>query len=481
MIKAVPMLTSRKPFLFLIGSLLLLAILTGCAPEVGPEDDPPAATEAFTPEPTRTATLAPELTATPTEPVGLQIEPDDLAERVVRFAHPWVGEPAQTLEDLARDFSLTNPWQIWVEVYAHGGETALLQALQSDRAAGEEMPDLIAAVPYLVADVEGEDAVVDLRPYFDDPTWGFEPDSQADIPEVYLRPFIRADRITALPLAPQATVLFYNRTWGQELGFSSPPADLETFRRQICDATFANWQNETRQNGSGGWLINLDPAVLASWYYAFEGVLPEEGLPSFNNAFGQAAFGYLWDLRSQGCSWFGLQPEPYPYFGNRLALVYAGGLDLVPIQAQWMEALGSEDEWEVLGFPGPAGETMLVDGPGLTLIADTPENELAAWLFAKFLLEPESQARLVRSLFSLPVRTSAMDLLTDFRTDYPHWAQGAELTASVSALPASEEWGTAQWGLQDAVYRILVGESGDIAPILEQLDELILELAGGTP
>ncbi len=478
---AMPMPTSRTLKTLLIGLLFLLAVLTGCAAEVSPEDETPAHTETVTPEPTRTATLALEMTATPTEPTGLQIEPDDLADRIVRFAHPWIGEPAQTLEDLAREFSLTNPWQIWVEVYAHGGETALLQALQADRAAGEAMPELVAALPYLVADVEGDDALADLRPFFDDPTWGFDRESKADIPEMYLQPFTREDRLMALPLAPQAMVLFYNRTWGEELGFTSPPADLETFRRQICDATFANWQNETRQNGTGGWVINLDPAVLASWYYAFEGVLPEEGIPSFNNTFGQAAFGYLWDIRSQGCAWFGLQPEPYPYFANRLALVYAGRLDLVPVQTHWMEALGSEDEWEVIGFPGPAGETMLVYGPGLTVTSDTPENELAAWLFAKFLLEPESQARLVRSLYSLPVRTSAMDLLTELQSAYPQWAQGAELAASASALPASEGWGTAQWGLQDAVYRILLNESGEITPILEQLDELTLEFGGERP
>jgi ABC-type glycerol-3-phosphate transport system substrate-binding protein len=388
-----------------------------------------------------------------------------------------VGEPAETLATIAREFSLTNAWAIWVAVYSYGGEEALVQALQANLEAGE-MPGLLAAQPYLLSGLAGDYALVDLSTLIEDPEWGFDAERKADILPPFQGLFTREEQITALPFAHQATVLFYNSTWAAELGFSGPPSDLDTFRFQNCEATFSNWQDDSKQNGTGGWVVSVDPHVLASWYYAFEGVLPEEGVPSFNNLSGQAAFGYLWDLRNQGCSWFSLQPDPFEYFARRLALVYAGRLDQIPVQMHWMEAIGSSDEWELIGFPGPAGESVLIDGPGLMVTADTPENELAAWLFIQYLLEPHNQAKIVRSFFSLPMRESTLDLLSDFENEYPQWAQAVAMMESASILPTSDSWGVAQWVLHDAAYRILVSETGEVTPVLEQLDALIIELTG---
>lgn len=472
---------SKRFQYWLIAVLLMAIVISSCSPTVTPVAETPTVTATLTQAPTQTATPVPEFTPTPTEPVGLQIDPEDFAGSVLRFAHPWIGEPAEVLEDIAEEFSSTNPWDIRVEIYPHGGETAMVSALQGYLDTGQ-MPDIMAAHPYLLSGLEGEFELADLSNYFDDPEWGFDEESQADIIPVFLEPFTLDDQIMALPFAPQATVLFYNRTWGETLGFSEPPDSLNTFVRQSCDATFVNWRDDNPDtDGTGGWKINLDPAVLASWYYAFGGVILEDEIPNFNNEAGQDAFGYLWEVKIQGCSWFARQPDPYAYFANRYALLFAGQLDQIPILMSWMEAMGSEDDWAVIGFPGPAGATILVDGPGLMITADSPENELAAWLFAKYLLEPEIQSQIVRSFFSLPVRQSAMDMLLDFEENYPQWAQGAAMLESASALPVTRSWGTAQWVLQDAVFRLLQAESDQVAIILEQLDEMILDLTGTSP
>ena len=461
--------------------LLLLIVLTSCTPSEPTAAETPTIIPTETAAPTQTATPLPEFTPTPTEPVRLEIDVDDLAGTVVQFAHPWIGEPAQVLDEIAESFSRTNPWDIRVEVIAHGGDTALISALQADLDA-DRMPRLIAAHPYLLSSLDGDFSLVDLRTFFDDPEWGFDADDQVDIYPVFLDPFIIDDVILALPVAPQATVMFYNTTWGEALGHSEPPRDLNSFRAQTNDAAFFNWRDDDPDtDGTGGWKINLDPAVLASWYYAFGGVIPHNELPSFSNEAGQEAFSYLWDIKIQGFSWFARQPDPYFYFANRYALVYAGQLDQVPIQMSWMEVSESDDEWEVIGFPGIDGEIIIVDGPGLMVTAGSLENELAAWLFAKHLLEPELQAELVQSMFTLPVRASTFDLLGDFIEDYPQWAQGADLIDSANALPVSHGWGMAQWVLQDAVFRLLQSETNQVTLFLELVDEMVQDLAGSSP
>ena len=467
--------------IWLTYALLVTLVLASCTPTVTPEAEMPTKPAEESPTQSSTATTIPEITATPTPIPGLEIDPDDLAGMVVRFAHPWVGETAQQLEDIAREFSQTNPWEIKVEVLAHGGETALVDALQTYDLA-DDTPGLIAAHPYLLSGLTGEINLVNLRDYFDDPDWGFTVNEQADILPVFMTPFSYDNEIWGLPFTPQAMVLFYNQTWGEALGFSDPPTDLDAFRVQACDAAFANLSDDNPDtDGTGGWMINLDPTVLAGWYYAFDGVIPGNDIPSFNQDTGQETFNYLWDIKYQGCSWFARQPDPYWYFSNRYALVVAAKTEQIPVQASWMDVIGSEDEWDVIGFPGVTGESIVVDGPGLLVTAGSPEEQLAAWLFAKHLLEPDVQSDLVRSLFSLPVRASAMDLLGDFEAKYPQWAQAAALVDSASALPVSDAWGVAQWVLQDAAFRILQAESADVPGLIEQLDAMIVDLTGGSP
>jgi ABC-type glycerol-3-phosphate transport system substrate-binding protein len=268
------------------------------------------------------------------------------------------------------------------------------------------------------------------------------------------------------------------------LGFDTSPTDEDSFAEQVCGATSANLRDLNEENDfTGGWLMNYDPWVLSSWYFAFGGELPEGEIPQFNNEAGQSAFGYLENLFApeQNCIWVGRQAEPYWYFANRYALMYAGNLDQIPAQKGWMEQAQNEDQWTVIGFPGTEGEVMVIDSPGLFIPESSQEEQLGAWLFAKHLLTPEIQARLVQSLFTLPVRSSALDDLNDFVSTYPQWAAAVEMVEGAIHLPISEDWGYSRWLLEDAIRRSFAIEDDDVSTILEQLDETILEFEGTTP
>lgn len=468
----------KKRLIFFGMTILVVAamLLVSCTPSQNPSESTATtiSSESATEESQPTPTSA--VTPTPATPVQLQVDPADLAGIVVRFVHPWMGEMADALALAASQFSLSNEWDIWVEVEATGGDNALLEAVQADLDENN-LPGLIAAYPYALTELDGQYFSVNLTDYFYNPDWGFSPETQADIPAVFLEQFTDEGHLAALPVASQATVLFYNQTWGQALGFAGLPRDAESFAEQSCAAVFGNYDDENEDNdGTGGWLINQDPEVLASWYAAFGGELPVSGEILFNTEGGVDALGYLKDTYSDGCIWLGRRPEPYYYFANRYALIYAGTLDQIPYQAGWMASSGSSDDWTVMGFPGPVGEVMLVDSPGLMVTADTPENQMAAWLFARYLLSPEVQAELVRSGFSLPVRESALDLLTDFANQYPQWAQAVEMMNIARPVPISSGWGIGQWVLQDGFYRLLQGERDELPTILEAVDALVAEL-----
>lgn len=464
-----------------VWTLIFTIVLASCASAAPPVTDTPQVDSTQLPVRTATATRAPEVIPTQQTPAYLTLDPEDLAGISVRFAHSWTGDGAIALEKIATEFSLTNPWDIGVEVEAYGSETAMIEAIQADLDTGDA-PGLIAAHPYQLSALGGDYFSANLTNYFTDLVWGFDDNARADIPPVLLEQFTADGNLMALPVAPQATVLFYNQTWADALGFSSTPVDEQDFRDQSSAATFANLADENEANDNvGGWLVNFDPNVLLSWYRAFGGRLTMGEVPEFNNDAGQTAFSYLKLVYDLGFFWKARQPEPYFYFANRYALMVTGTLDQIPAHMGWFEVAGNEDEWTTMGFPGPAGEVMLVDGPGLTVTVDSPEKQMAAWLFARHLLEPDVQAKLVRSMFTIPVRGSTMESLDDFSEDYPQWAQGVNMIEIADAVPISDGWGLAQWVLQDAIYRLFQPEAGKLTTILEELDDMILELEEMTP
>lgn len=417
-----------------------------------------------------------EVTPTQSMPVYLEVDPEDLSGTVIQMVHPWVGPVADVIQSAATRFSLSNPYDIWVEVEAAGSDSALLDYLDQALIEGEP-PGLVVTYPYHLVLFEDRYFSVPLTDYIMHPEWGLSPDALADIPTIFLDQYTIDGDLTAVPIAPQATVLFYNQTWAQELGFSSGPENDADFHQQSCAAVYANNQDKDEGNdGTGGWLISFDPVTLTSWYSAFGGELTDDGVLQFDTPEARQSFGYLKSVYDEGCIWIGRRPEPYYYFANRFALMYAGSLTQIPHQSSWMTASESADAWHVRGFPGPDGEQILIGGPGLVLTADTPEKQLAAWLFARFLLTNEVQADLAEAGFTLPVRRGALTLLTEFADRNPQWAEAVDMVDVARPLPISDSWGVGQWVLQDAIYSYMLSEKPDLDLTLEQLDAMINEL-----
>ncbi len=458
--------------LILLACALLLAACGVPLPGMGTPQ--PSATPQ--PQPSVTPTAAPTPTITPT-PAWL-VPDSALRSTLVSFWHPWTGPASNELQTLADDFNRSNTWGIRVEVTGFGGAGALYDAMLAAPGAGG-LPSAVAAQPEQIAVWQAESGLVmDLNGYLDDPAWA----SAAPIyPNLLQGGQAQGARIS-LPAERDAALLFYNVTWAQKLGFSLPPTTPDAFREQACAAMNALMKDQDyRNNGTGGWILNYDAPTVLSWMYAF-------GAPRIETAGTDYLFGsqptasaltYLRDMLDEGCAWRSRLPQPYEYFANRQTLFYTGSLEDIETQALTQTRLAKTDTWTVLPFPSDGAEGVLLSsGLNYAVFQSTPSEQLAAWAFIRWLLEPEQQARLALSNGTLALSDTATLRMSDYARANPQWAAAQSLAQTAHAAPDDAAWRTIQHLLEDAAWMALQPnvKPEQIPDILTQLDGMVGEV-----
>lgn len=460
--------------------LILAVLLAACQPLT--TTTPGVATPRVTPRPL--ATLIP--TATPPAPTQTPSFPADVQRlqglKLVVW-HPWLDELQAALQKEADEFNRTNTWGIQVVLKGLGGPAALENALLNT--SDGDLPGLVIAAPESLAIwQQGGGSLFALSTLAEDPEWGLTADEKADFLPGLWPTFGPEEVYFSLPVLRNARFIIYNRSWADELGFSDPPATPDELSEQVCTAMRANLLADYTLRGTGGWLLDNDAYTLAGWLDGFGASFAPSGPDapySFSSPAGEQTFGYLYQLISDKCtvSVTTASPEPYAIFAGRRALAYAASLADLPMQAKVNKKLGSQDRWDVLPFPALEGSGVIpLYGLDFGLIGGSSEEELAGWLFIRWLLLARNQVSLALAGGMLPVTSSG---LLDLRSRTLPTLQYRELLALADhfqPLPAPAAWRTARRALEDAAWQLYqpYTKAEDIPGILQQLDEMIKAL-----
>jgi ABC-type glycerol-3-phosphate transport system substrate-binding protein len=446
--------TAMKYLANLTALWLITAMLLACGGKTMP---PPTVRATSTLAPTATSripapspTITPSATATP----FVQIEAAALRGVRLRLWHAWRGE---TFEQLVASFNAQNEYGIRVEAVYRGNYNDLYAQARAALAGGE-LPEIAVAYPYeILAWQEGGARLVNLTPYLDDPQWG------SNATDFYL-PFWQS-KGARYDLAAQRTaqVLAYNLSWAHTLGFPHPPIKPQDFREQACAAGRANANDADPTNdGSGGWVASVTPTIMLSWIYAFEGeVVKSDGTGyRFDTPQSEAAFRFLASLKEEGCFWqppgegasdgFGEHTHAEAEFAARRALFIALPLEDIPRLARAMERAGNDDEWTVLAFPSNEQPVITTYGPSFTIFSSSAEKELAAWVFLRWLLLPQNQARWIKAEGTFPLRSTTMDYLNGYSKAHPQWLAAVALLEGAQTEPRLPSWKVVRWALGDA-------------------------------
>ncbi len=444
--------------------LLAALILSACAPStpsaVSTSSLPPAAAETSTPSPIPLPTLS--------------VDPASLRGVSLHVWHAFGGETAQLFEEHAALFNAYNEWGIIVTPSGYGDYLTLAEAMQSAIEAGGT-PHLVVALPEQALAWQSLGLTADIAPYLGDPAYGLESGAAEDIPAAFWTQ-------AGFPAQRSARYLFYNKTWAQELGFSAPPQTPDEFRQQACAANAAFRADADPQNdGYGGWIVDTHWQTTYSWVLALGGEVTDGNAYQFRTDPNLAALEFLKGLYDDACAWLTTADTPFAAFAERKALFVTGDLGDAPLTDLAMQNAASSDEWTLIPFPGVEGEALVAYGPDYIILRSSDVEQLAAWLFIRWMAAPERQARWVETTDLLPLRASVLEMIAPYRAAAPQWDEAVSYLPLAQGTPQLASWGQARYLLEDGLNFIFQADLPleGLPPVLDEMQSMAEELSAG--
>jgi ABC-type glycerol-3-phosphate transport system substrate-binding protein len=216
-----------------------------------------------------------------------------------------------------------------------------------------------------------------------------------------------------------------------------------------------------------------------TWLLAFEGGVLEGNDYRFLTPNNISAFEYLKKLVEDTCAWQAGDGEPVTDFATRQALFVSASLEDLPAVSRAFASANNTDKWTVLPYPGEDSQAFVVYGSSYVILNSSPAEGLAAWLFIRWMLEPEQDARLVEATHLFPLRASTLDLLGAYAGSHPQWEQAVKLLPLGELQPQLASWRTVKIMMGDGfsdMFRRTDLTSGQVARVLQQMQDTAREL-----
>jgi len=452
----------------LFGIALALLCAAGCAsaPAVSPQASTPVSPtpspmlRTSTPRPTEVPPATATLLPTPVPDRWAGIDP---AGQQVTFWHNYRGQRVAEMNRLIAAFNTTNQYRIVVNARYMGGVDDIASRTL-DALGTADAPDMIVAYQDAAARIEEAGGRLDLSGLYASPAWGLSADEIADFNPAYLAQDVFTsmdEKRLGLATNRSMEILYYNVDWLNELDLSyeGPPATPDEFRAAACRASETTFSRVPGVTAPVGYEISTDASTFSAWIFAFGGSLYDEenGRFTYDSPEAIQAAEYLQMLVADGCA--RVVTEPYAdqdNFGAGTTLFTTGTSSGLPFYERAVRG-GPGFEWGVSMLPHTTTPVMNLYGPSISLSENTPERKLAAWLFLKYLLTPDAQARWAQSSGYFPARQGAIDTLRPFLEANPKYASALSFTSYGRSEPALRGYDDVRGLVSRAFIDILVG------------------------
>ena len=350
----------------------------------------------------------------------------DMNGIVVKWWHNNSGQEEVAIQNIIADFNESNQFGILVEATNEGDLEVIYDKMLTGLSTGD-MPSVLLATQGQMAEYQKLQGLVNLDPYFEHPIYGLSQVEKDDLFDA----FVQADRLPqfenqlfGFPINREMDLLYYNQDWLEELGFDGPPRDLSEFEEMACAAANSS-------AGETGFSLRTDGRAVSAYAFAsgFDIYDYEEDTFSYNTPGTVDYLIAMRDLVDQGCA--EITEERFAdqaAFGERSALFIQGSSLNLPFIKLAVDENEEPFDWSVAPIPYVGFEpSQVVYGSSLAIPETSPEEQLAAWIFIRYLSQPEQQARWVRASDGFPVQGSTAFALESYFEENPVYRAAFEL------------------------------------------------------
>ncbi len=341
----------------------------------------------------------------------------DPSGQSVLYWHQFSGAQGDTIAALIEEFNSTNEWGITVEGTRPGSYNDIREQFNGAITSGE-LPALVAAYANDAASYASDGAVVDINTYVNDATYGLSEEELANF-NTALFDFDTVDgELLVFPHQLSAQFFLYNESLLERMGLEVPTS-VEAFKEVACTVAEATGPNGEDMQG---YPLTTDASAFESWVAAHGGTIWDgEAFTFAGNEAVLSALALYKELYDNGCGYI-----PAEAFAEQSDFALGLNPFIVSSSAGYtfviaaFEDAGSSDVWVPTVFPYAAETPSLqVFLPGIALVAGTPEQELASWLFLKFLVQESSAVTWSGGTGYFNPVTSTVDLLTEETVTFP--------------------------------------------------------------
>ncbi|HNT73460.1 MAG TPA: extracellular solute-binding protein [Anaerolineae bacterium] len=429
---------NRKFFVVWVLLALLLSLATACTKS----DEKPTKTPA---KPAATATQAPDETAAPQKTPETQatealptaelppptydvarygyLEALDPSGQEVLFWYPYTGVREELLLAMIDEFNRANEWGITVVGETWGNYDAVQQKI-AEGIPTQALPSLAVAAPYHAATYATQEVLVALEPYLESPRWGYTQDEWGD----FFPGALAADVLPQFkarygwPHYRTMDVLYYNTDWLLELGYAGPPESWEQFEEIACKAIKKSFSKAVGKARGLGFVYVADATRFADFVISRGGaILKSDGAGyTFNAQAGVETLTFWQRLTTQGCATPAAEVTgDQADFAAGRALFTLSPVTWLPSYAKAVNE-GARFAWGISTLPtAGTGPRVNISGNSQVIFANAPEEQLATWLFLRWLSAPEQQAQWASSTGFFPTRRSAVAMMSDTMAENP--------------------------------------------------------------
>jgi len=272
--------------------------------------------------------------------------------------------------------------------------------------------------------------VVPLDPYLSDPDLGLTEEDLADIYQGYLEagrfPGF-GGRMLAFPFVQNAIGMWVNDSLLSQAGWDRVPATWTEFEQACFDVA--------GQTGVRCYPFVESVSTFNAWLYSRGGrQLDESGRQAaFNGPAGVESLDLLRRLIDAGLAWRPEEPYgDYVAFANGQAAftfsstgnsqlyldAYDGALRNGVPPFEWHQALIPQNE--------PESPATVLYGASFFIVQSDPEHQEVAWRLIRWFTDVDQTARWSAGLETMPVRASALAVMTDTLEAYPFFRTQVE-------------------------------------------------------